>query len=372
MKMIIRIVATALAATLLLGLAACASTPGGAPTCPTPPAATATGTTVAVLASTGRSQPGSTADIQSIVNGAAKLHARTLVSGVAGASAPSLLADVDLVGRGDNSLARTTDITCKERAVTGAVAQLRHLGAPKKLDVFDALMTLSGNLEASHRTGTVDVVLDTPTTSTASPVDLSDRNTLSDPVAALNALATSGKIPNCSGWRIFVVGGSDDAALREFWREYALRCGGKVVAWTSHLTAFPGPEAAIGRADTGITVEHHGSTVTSSLSGDVLFPAGSAILLPGAQDPLLTLLAEVTATSGPIRIVGFTDVGSTAAANLRLSKARAAAVGAWLTSHGVPSNRLTVSGVGSKDALYPHPMTNAQHAANRRVVVAAD
>ena len=86
---------------------------------------------------------------------------------------------------------------------------------------------------------------------------------LDDPAVALNTLAAQRLLPDCSGWRVYAIGGDQQsqppldnaraAALREFWRQYFERCGGALVAWSTHLDAFPisGGAIATGRYHAG-------------------------------------------------------------------------------------------------------------------------
>lgn len=61
------------------------------------------------------------------------------------------------------------------------------------------------------------------------------------------------------------------AALLEFWRQYFERCGGALVAWSTHLYAFPISGGAIAPADTAqVPVHRERGKVTADLAGDVL------------------------------------------------------------------------------------------------------
>ncbi|HTL40541.1 MAG TPA: OmpA family protein [Pseudolysinimonas sp.] len=361
------------AAALASALAGCTATVQAAPerTCDATPVVADTTPTVAILGQVGGALDGYDQDVDLVVQGAVATEAHLILSGVGEAGAPSLVVDTLMTGEGVNAMVRDLDLACKRELVATGVGELSAASAAS-VDVFRSIMTLDGNL--TERTGApIDVVLLTSLASDAEPVDLTDPQVLEDPVAALNTLAAEGLIPDCTGWRFHGVstGGEDDPALREFWRQYALRCGGAVVAWTTHLTVFPGDAGPIAAADTEqIEVKEDDFTVTADLEGDVLFGPGSFALRSEAGDALNQLLALTRSAHGDILIVGHTDVGGVSEDdNEILSENRGNAVADWLIGHRVDPSRITVEGHGSRDAIYPNPQTEAQHQANRRVVV---
>ena len=203
--------------------------------------------------------------------------------------------------------------------------------------------------------------------SDASP-DLTDPKVVTDPVAVLNELAASDRIPDCSGWTFYAVGPStaDNPPLREFWRQYADRCGGQLVAWTSRLAGFPDDREPVAKADTRLIVENTGSTTVAPLDGDLSFDFAKATLRPDMASVLDDLLQLVVSTTGSIEIVGHTDERGSADANLALSIARAQSLKDWLVEHGVDAKRMTCRGVGAAEPVAPNATTEAQHAQNRR------
>ena len=379
-------VATALASTFLAGaLAGCsgAATPVATPHCDQPPVLTDGTRTVAILGQTGRGVDYYQQDLSTVLDDARVTQAHVLVNGVGdGTTAPNLLANVVVQGDGANNLERNQNLTCKESLVTGAVESAMATPASDGLDVFGSLLALQGNLEGTSGTSGADVVVFGSLLNTAGPVDLSDPAQLSNPAQALNTLATNRLIPNCEGWRMYAVGSSsadstgdtgEDALLREFWRQYMERCGGQLVAWTAHLTDFPGDGVEITAADTDqIQIQTLNNEVLATLGGDVLFDTGSSDLRPEADASLGQLLDIARAADGTIAITGHTDVRGDAADNLRLSKARAESVATWLIDHGIASTRISTDGVGSSEAAYPATASAQDLQSDRRVVVAIE
>ncbi|MBX3209721.1 MAG: OmpA family protein [Labilithrix sp.] len=100
----------------------------------------------------------------------------------------------------------------------------------------------------------------------------------------------------------------------------------------------------------------------------VQFGVDSAVILP-ASTGLLTEIADVLLKNPRIRHVevqGHTDGTGAPAHNQRLSEDRASAVVAWLTAHGVASDRLTAKGYGDSKPLVPN-VTELNKQRNRRV-----
>ena len=57
----------------------------------------------------------------------------------------------------------------------------------------------------------INVVLFTSLLNTAQPVDLSAPGALNDPAVALNTLAAQRLLPDCSGWRVYAIGGDQQS-----------------------------------------------------------------------------------------------------------------------------------------------------------------
>jgi len=371
MKTPIPAVAGAIALALALCLGACSSAPAAAPKpkpCDALTGVEASTPTTALLVQSGSGASEHASDVPTVLAGAAAESARLIVSGVGDASTPTMLTDVRLAGDGSNPLEREINLECKRGLVATSLSTIAGLGTTPELDLFTSIMTLAGNLEGSVSHGPVDVVMLTSTRNTAEPADLSDPVQLADPVGVLNRLAAAGMIPDCSGWRFYGVA-AYDTALREFWRQYAERCGGALVAWTSTLSTFPATGGAIAAADTDqMAVSVQDDVVTAGLSSDVLFADNSPVLGDDAGPSLAQLLELVLATPGRITVIGHTDGGDPVAAH-DLSVGRATSVATWLLAKGVPAERIVIEGRGSNDPVYPSPQTDDEHRANRRVVV---
>lgn len=100
----------------------------------------------------------------------------------------------------------------------------------------------------------------------------------------------------------------------------------------------------------------------------VQFGVDSATILP-ASTGLLTEIADVLLKNPRIKkleVQGHTDGTGSPAHNQTLSEERAASVVAWLTAHGIASDRLTAKGYGDSKPLVPN-VTELNKQRNRRV-----
>lgn len=104
-----------------------------------------------------------------------------------------------------------------------------------------------------------------------------------------------------------------------------------------------------------------------SLAGGVLFGTGKSALLPGAMSRL-DQIATVLTKGEPkaITIEGHTDSVGSDATNQELSQRRADSVKQYLTSRGVPAERMTAVGLG-KSRPVDDNSTAEGRANNRRV-----
>lgn len=99
----------------------------------------------------------------------------------------------------------------------------------------------------------------------------------------------------------------------------------------------------------------------------VTFETGRSALKPESYAVLNEVAASLVANPEiKIEIAGYTDSTGSAAVNLRLSAARAAAVRAYLAGKGVAPDRMTARGYGKENPAAPNS-TAAGRAQNRRV-----
>jgi outer membrane protein OmpA-like peptidoglycan-associated protein len=372
----------ALGATACMGTSASDATDASPSSCDEAVSVSQSTPTVAVLGQVGKATEYYAGDFDVVTKGAEAMKAHVIVNGVASdATAPSLVANTVLVGDGVNQMDRTNDLDCKRTLVKRSFSQTLHdRPNPQPLDDFAAIKTLEGNLVGTPKSAGISVVLFTSLLNASQPIDLSGSEVSTDPAIALNTLAAQRLLPNCSGWRVYAVGGDQQltppldnaqaAELREFWRQYFERCGGALVAWSTHLDAFPISGGAIASADTTqVPVHREPGKVTADLAGDVLFDPGLADLRPAANDQLNQVLQLANQASGQVVVDGYTDVGGNEADNLDLSQRRCTSIQAWLVQHGVSPTRIAVQVHGSSNPLFANPVTDKEHQANRRVEV---
>jgi outer membrane protein OmpA-like peptidoglycan-associated protein len=105
-----------------------------------------------------------------------------------------------------------------------------------------------------------------------------------------------------------------------------------------------------------------------TLSGSVLFATGKSELLPTAQGRLADVARALVGDQRNITIVGHTDAQGADEMNMRLSQARAESVKRYLTSHGVPGDRVRAEGLGKTQPVADNG-TPEGRANNRRVEV---
>jgi outer membrane protein OmpA-like peptidoglycan-associated protein len=111
-----------------------------------------------------------------------------------------------------------------------------------------------------------------------------------------------------------------------------------------------------------------GTVIT--LSGSVLFASGKYELLPSAQDTIANVanaLAKSDVTS-KIVVQGYTDSQGALAYNETLSQNRAQTVMSFLTSHGVPADRISARGLGPANPVASNDSAEGR-ADNRRVEI---
>lgn len=111
-----------------------------------------------------------------------------------------------------------------------------------------------------------------------------------------------------------------------------------------------------------------------ALPADTLFAFDRADIAPAATANLDKLLALLKQTTGPIKLLGYTDDKGDEAYNLSLSQRRADAVAVWLGARGIASERLLPEGRGEADPVAPNSKADGSddpdaRQRNRRVEV---
>ena len=109
-----------------------------------------------------------------------------------------------------------------------------------------------------------------------------------------------------------------------------------------------------------------GTVIT--LSGSVLFESGKAELLPGSQDRLSRVAAFLKNSPRPVIIEGYTDSRGSSSKNQSLSERRAQAVSEYLTSQGVPADRIRAVGKGASSPVASNASSSGR-SQNRRVEI---
>lgn len=105
-----------------------------------------------------------------------------------------------------------------------------------------------------------------------------------------------------------------------------------------------------------------------TLTGGVLFATGKSELLPGAQKKLDDVIAALKDDPRSITVVGHTDSVGDEEKNMQLSQKRAEAVRRYITTHGVPEDRVTAQGMGATQPIADNKSADGR-ANNRRVEI---
>ncbi len=123
-------------------------------------------------------------------------------------------------------------------------------------------------------------------------------------------------------------------------------------------------------AGIGVDVLRVGDSIVVRIPAALTFDAGSAAVKPQFDATLLEIARTVkTRNQTFVDVLAHTDSSGTPQVNQALSNKRAAAVAAYLGTHGVAKARLASSGLGESAPLYSPDLTEQQKAANRRVEI---
>jgi OOP family OmpA-OmpF porin len=122
-------------------------------------------------------------------------------------------------------------------------------------------------------------------------------------------------------------------------------------------------------SETGLEAQ---TAVNRELFGKIIeFDTGKATIRPGASgtailDQVVVVMSQDKYKALAFEVAGHTDNQGNAAANQKLSQARAAAVLKYLTDKGVAATRLTAVGYGDKKPLMPNDTPDNMQR-NRRI-----
>jgi len=292
-----------------------------------------------------------------------------------------------LLTRDSNSVIQRRDRDANRQVVDTELADAK--ATTPETDLLTALDVASRTISSQPGRHTI-VVLDSGL-STVAPLDFRTPGLIdSDPAELAASLKTARQLPDLAGDDVVFQGLGDTAApqvelgrpqragLIDIWVAIAKAAGAHdVQVEKSPLTAQPQtglPSVSPVVLDNGMSCT---ATVVTLTGGDVGFLPDSAEFKDRAAatalvGPIAERLrgAQVTAT-----LTGTTaDVGAKAG-QVRLSEQRAQAVAALLTGLGVPSDRLTVTGLGSDFPGYvvdhdgSRNLIPAAAALNRKVMI---
>jgi outer membrane protein OmpA-like peptidoglycan-associated protein len=118
------------------------------------------------------------------------------------------------------------------------------------------------------------------------------------------------------------------------------------------------------------SVERVGEGIAVTFASGILFPFNSADVLPAGRENLRQLAQSLQRYPGTeVLIVGHTDNVGSDAYNMTLSQRRADAARSYLTSMGVPGDRIRTAGRGESEPVASNE-NEAGRQQNRRVEVA--
>lgn len=122
------------------------------------------------------------------------------------------------------------------------------------------------------------------------------------------------------------------------------------------------------QTEKGLKVSQEERGIVVTLSGSVLFASGAVDLLPSARDRLSEVADVLKETQSPLLIEGHTDSQGSDSYNEDLSYRRAERVREFLTSRGVPPERINIRGYGEYRPVASNA-TPEGRANNRRVEI---
>ena len=201
--------------------------------------------------------------------------------------------------------------------------------------------------------------------STAGGLDLRQVGWDANPLTIAAQLKARGLLPDLAGYHLLFSGLGDTAGrqpalplpqwttLISYWLAIC-RASGAATCGIDELTRPDAPSLSttpvpVVPVPAVSSVRGPGGTVTTTLPDPLLFPFGSATLLPGADIILGPLAEQAIGADLRLSITGYASPdGGSAAYNLALSRNRAEAVSRRLQALGVPIAQIaSVTGVGT-------------------------
>jgi outer membrane protein OmpA-like peptidoglycan-associated protein len=144
----------------------------------------------------------------------------------------------------------------------------------------------------------------------------------------------------------------------------------QLVQTREQLAAATAAMAQLAALKTVKNVKEEDRGLVITLSGSVLFASGKYELLSSAQETLgnVTTALEKGDPNRRIVVQGYTDSQGPEGYNMTLSQNRAETVRAYLTSHGIPPERVTAQGFGPASPVADNASPEGR-ANNRRVEI---
>ena len=341
-----------------LGLAACATGSPGQHVPSTASVAAASTPVIGLLAGTSpadhslRQAKAWTAEAQLVADAAGQASAHVVLDRFgAGPGSSEVMYQAQVMDTGGlNSLTKKTRLQNAEQNLVRAFTAEEATTTPGPTDLIGAVGLMAQHLAAFGHQKTTDVVIWGNAVQTATPINLADPVQLADPTTALQTVASQGLLPDCAGWQVYMIDGAQSPAgglnslqyeqLREFWREFFARCGGRLVLWDTTLPTFPGNGEVQPASWTGQVIP---------LPDTLLFKFGSSALIPSADSTLQPIIQRARSQHLLVSIIGTASPdGGTSAYNYHLSVQRADAVRNRLITLGLPSGQIPhVTGIGT-------------------------
>ncbi len=123
-------------------------------------------------------------------------------------------------------------------------------------------------------------------------------------------------------------------------------------------------------AGIGLDVLQVGGSIVVRIPATFTFDPGSASVKATTDATLLEIARTVkTRNRTYVDVLAHTDTSGTPQINQALSDRRAAAVAAYLVTHGVSKARIASKGLGETAPLYLPEQNETQKAANRRIEI---